>query len=372
MIKMMPVYVLILCLSVNACIKSVPPVVPASVLNTIYDEIKTPYKYGLLLVPDSNAYKIDCPTIFRKNNTWFMTCIVFDGRGYETWLSESTNLIDWTIKGRILQFSDSLDWDSNQKAGYPSLIGYEWGGDYALHTYDGKYWMSYFGGNSRGYERGLLSVGIAYTDKDPSVIHEWQRLEMPVLRADDSDARWYDNNTLYKSSVILDENKLSGYPFVMYYNARGDSIHPEKGAERISMAVSNDMVHWHRFGKAPLINHHKGISGDAVIQRIGGVFVMFYFRAWWNDHYATAYNRFACSYDLVHWTDWEGPNLIEPSEEYDGLFAHKSCVLKNNGIVYHFYNAVDKKGNRGIALATSKYIGKSKMTFKSDKESAIK
>jgi predicted GH43/DUF377 family glycosyl hydrolase len=218
----------------------------------------------------------------------------------------------------------------------------------------------------------LLSTGIAWTDKDPSLVHEWQRLEKPVLRPDDPDVRWYDNSTLYKSSVIRDERKLSGHPFVMYYNARGDSINPEKGAERISMAVSDDMVHWKRFCTEPCINHHKGISGDAVIQRFDDVYVMFYFRAWWNDQYATAYNRFACSYDLVHWTDWKGPHLIEPTEEYDGLFAHKSCVLKYNGTVYHFYNAVDKKGNRGIALATSKDIGKSEIKFKSDEISEIK
>jgi sucrose-6-phosphate hydrolase SacC (GH32 family) len=188
----------------------------------------------------------------------------------------------------------------------------------------------------------------------------------------DSDARWYDNSTIYKSSVIKDEKKLTGYPFVMVYNARGDSINPAKGAERISMAVSNDMVHWKRFGKEPVINHHKGISGDAVIQKIGNVYVMFYFGAFWPDQDAAAFNRFACSYDLMHWTDWKGPNLIEPTEEYDRLFAHKSCVIKHKDNVYHFYNAVDKKGNRGIALATSKDIGKSNIKFKSDKESAIK
>jgi len=32
-------------------------------------------------------------------------------------------------------------------------------------------------------------------------------------------------------------------------------------------------------------------------------------------------------------------------------------------MVYHFYCAVDKNGNRGIALATSKDMGKSKLHF---------
>jgi len=355
-----------------SCNKQLPEVVTDEVMNQIYEEIKTPYKYGLILVPDSNSYKIDCPTIFRKNDKWIMTFIVFDGRGYETWLSESDNLIDWKTKGKIMQFSDTSDWDVNQKAGYPSLINYEWGGDYEINTYNNKYWMSYFGGNSMGYEKGWLSIGIAYTEKDPGTLHNWKRLEKAVLTSIDEDARWYDNSTMYKSSIIEDKENLTGFKFVMYYNARGDSINPNRGAERISMAVSNDMVNWKRFGQKPLVNHHKGISGDAVIQKINDVYVMFFFRANWPEGKTVVYNSFYCSYDLFNWTEWKGPYLIEPSESYDNLFAHKTCILKHKGIVYHFYNAVDKLGNRGIALATSKDIGMSNIEFKSKEESEIK
>ena len=93
----------------------------------------------------------------------------------------------------------------------------------------------------------------------------------------------------------------------MYYNARGDSINPNRGAERIGMAVSNDMVNWERFGTDPVINHHKGISGDAVIQKIDDVWVMFYFGAFWptrKDY--DAFNRFClfirpCKLDRVGW-----------------------------------------------------------------------
>ena len=357
---------------VSGCKKPLPEVVPQEVMQQIYEEVKTPYKYGLILVPDSNSYKMDCPTIFSKDGKWIMTYVVFDGRGYETWLAESMNLLDWDIKGKIMQFTDSTDWDQNQKAGYPSLINYDWGEDYAIHQYDGKYWMSYFGGSSTGYEKGLLSLSMAYTEQDPATVHEWKRLGNPVLKSTDEDARWYDNSTMYKSFVIEDKQMLTGYPFVMYYNARGDSINPNRGAERISMAVSNDLVHWSRYGNKPLVNHHKGISGDAVIQKIGDVYVMFYFRANWPDGKTVVYNSFYCSYDLVHWTEWAGPHLIEPSEVYDDLFAHKAYVIKHDGVVYHFYNAVDKLGNRGIALATSKDLGKSTIEFRSKEESQIK
>lgn len=339
-------------------------IVPEEKMQEVYKEIKTPYKYGLVMVPPNDSKKMDCPTVFRKGNKWYMTYIVYDGRGYETWLAESKDLLNWKHKGKILSFSDTTDWDSNQKAGYNALQDFTWGGSYQLQQFDDKYWMSYFGGNTRGYEAGLLSIGMAYTEKKPSKAHEWERLEEPVLMATDEDVRWWENSTMYKSSVIWDKTEKTGYPFVMYYNARGDSINPARGAERIGMAVSDDMVNWKRFKEDPVINHHKGISGDAYIQKIGDLYVMFYFGAFWKERQGDgAFNRFACSYDLMNWTDWQGPDLIAPSEPYDETFAHKSFVVKHEGIVYHFYNAVNKKEQRGIAVATSKDLGKSELKF---------
>jgi len=340
-------------------------VVPEKRMNEVYDAIKTPHKYGLVLTPPDASKKMDCPSVFRKGKKWFMTYLVYDGRGYETWLAKSNDLLHWEHMGKLMSFSsDTTEWDYNQKAGYVALQDYTWGGSYAWNKYNGKYWMSYFGGNKRGYEAGLLSISIANTTKDPSTIHEWNRLDKPVLMSTDKDVRWWENSTMYKSSVIWDKDKTTGYPFVMYYNARGDSLKPHKGAERIGMAVSKDMVHWERFRKDPVINHHRGISGDAFIQKMGDTWVMFYFGAFWSKERSNAFNRFACSYDLVHWTEWAGDDLIAPSESYDAMFAHKSFVVKHNGVVYHFYCAVDKQDHRGIAVATSVDQGKSGLTFK--------
>jgi len=344
--------------------QTLPKNVSREVMEKMYEEIRTPFKYGLVLVPPDATKKFDCPTVFRKGHRWYMTYLVFDGRGYETWLARSNDLLGWVTMGRILSFSDSNAWDDDQKAGYPSLQDHRWGGSYKLWKYNKKYWMSYFGGSTGGYERGLLSVGMAFTNRDPATVHEWQRLDKPVLMATDTNVRWWENNTVYKNSVIWDKDEITGYPFVMFYNARGDSINPKRGAERIGIAVSDDMVHWNRFGKDPVINHHKGISGDAVIQKNGDVWMMFYFGAFWPTRKdADAFNRFACSYDLVNWTEWEGEDLIAPSEPYDNWFAHKSCVVKYRGVIYHFYCAVNKNEDRGIAVATSVDLGKSMKTF---------
>jgi predicted GH43/DUF377 family glycosyl hydrolase len=186
-----------------------------------------------------------------------------------------------------------------------------------------------------------------------------------VLTAADSNVRWWENKKLFKSSVILDKQRLTGHRFVMYYNANGDTSNntPKwRWFERIGMAVSNDMVNWKRYLQDPVVHHRLGITGDGVVQRIGDTWVMFYFGAFWEGR-KDAFNRFACSYDLVHWTDWTGADLINSSEEYDARFAHKSFVVKHKGVVYHFYCAVDNKDNRGIAVAASKDLGKSQLKF---------
>jgi len=332
-------------------------------MQAVYNEIKTPYKYGLVMVPPDNSEKMDCPSVFRKGNKWYMTYLIYGGRGYETWLAESKNLLDWKVKGRIMSFSDTTDWDVNQKAGYVALQNPKWGGNYKWKSYKGKHWMSYFGGNSKGYEAGVLSIGMAYTKKDPTKVHEWDRLDKPVLTPHDKDVRWWENSTMYKNSIVYDKSKTTGAPFVMYYNARGDSLKPHRGSERIGMALSDDMVNWRRFQKDPVLGKfNKGITGDAVVQKMGDMWVMFYFGAFWQGTKG-AFNRFACSYDLVNWTDWKGANLIEPSTPYDELFAHKSFVVKHKGVVYHFYCAVNKKDQRGIAVATSIDKGTSKLNF---------
>jgi predicted GH43/DUF377 family glycosyl hydrolase len=344
--------------------------VPDAKMKEIYEEVKTPYKYGMVMVPDTNIKKIDCPTVFRKGNNWFMTYIIFNGRGYETWIAKSSDLLNWKTQGRILSFpTDTSAWDLNQRAGYPALQDTKWAGSYELQKYDNQYWLSYFGGHDSGYEKGMLSISVASTDKDPSTAHEWKTLGKPVLMANDANVSWWDNHTLYKETVIWDKAKTTGYPFIMYYNANGDSVNKKRGAERIGMAVSNDMKHWIRNQKDPVLNHGAGITGDPNIEKIGDVWVMFYFGAFWSTSGPTwqkhggAFNRFACSYDLINWTDWTGEDLIKSSEMNDGQFAHKSFVVKYKGIVYHYYCAVNKADQRGIAVATSKDLGKSTLHF---------
>lgn len=340
--------------------------VSPSEMEQLYAEVKTPFKYGLVLTPGKKTDLMDCPSIYKIGKKWYMTYIVFDGEGYETWLAESKDLLRWKALGKQMSKEGDGKWDAKQRAGYNALIDTQWGGSYKLHTFDGKYWMSYFGGSTAGYEPEPLSIGMAFTEQKPTRPMEWHRLDNPVLGDKDADIRWWENrHKLFKSYVIEDPKRNTGHRFIMYYNAVGDSLKnnkPTRWYERIGMAVSDDLLTWKRYLKDPVVHHPVGITGDPMIQRINDTWVMFYFGAFWKDR-SGGFNRFAASKDLIHWTDWEGDNLIESSEAFDQQYAHKSFVIKHRGTVYHYYCAVDKDGNRGIALATSKDLGKSKLHF---------
>ena len=331
--------------------------------------VRTPYKFGLVMAPATNNAKIDCPTVFREGDKWHMTYLVYDGkggkdgRGYETWLAESDDLLHWDTKGRILSFRDGK-WDANQRGGYPALPEMDWGGDYRLQKYRNKYWMTYIGGDGQGYESGQLHIGLAYTpSRKLTKAEEWKTFDRPLLSPTDKDAQWFENITQYKSVIYWDKDKTLGYPFVMFYNAGGRHPESQVKAERIGIALSKDMKRWKRYDGNPVFTHEVGITGDAHIQKIGDVYIMFYFSAFRSDRPYKAFNTFACSYDLVHWTDWKGDDLIIPSKPYDNLFAHKSYVIEHEGVVYHYYCAVNQHDQRGIAVATSKRMGQSPLRF---------
>jgi predicted GH43/DUF377 family glycosyl hydrolase len=319
--------------------------VASDLMLNVHEKVKTPFKYGIVLQPPQDSV-FDCPSVFRFDGRWYMLYVATANHvGYETHLATSDDLLHWEPLGEVLSFRDN-GWDHWQADGGIALADVQWNGSCAPQQFDNKYWMSYLGGALQGYETDPLAIGIAWT-QNPSTPREWTRLpNNPVLAPDDPDARPFEKKTLYKSNIIWDRSKSVGSPFVMFYNGKQEG----PGTERIGMAVSDDMIHWKRIGAGPVIdNGPRGISGDPQIVRIDDLWVMFYFGHVWKPK---AFDTFACSHDLVNWTKWEGPHLVEPSEPWDATFAHKPWLIHWNGIVYHFYCAVGDKG-RAIALATS-------------------
>ena len=347
-------------------------IIPQSDMQRIYNEVRTPYKYGMVVAPTDNYHKIDCPTVFRVGDKWLMTYVVYngkdglDGRGYETWLASSDDLLHWNTEGRILSYKED-GWDMNQRGGFPALIDWTWAGNYGISKYKKKYWMTYIGGHGTGYEavREPLNIGIAWTDGDITQAHEWQSGDKPLLSINDKDAQWWEKLVQYKSTIYDDPQKTLGKRFVMFYNAGGINPANDLKAERIGIALSNDLKKWKRYEGNPVFANEVGgiITGDAQIAKMGDLYVMFYFKAYDPSRKYNAFNTFAVSRNLIHWQRWEGEDLIWPTKTYDEMFAHKSYVLKHNGVVYHFYCAVNNDQQRGIAVATSVPMGRSQVHF---------
>ena len=321
-----------------------------SVLEHIYEQLKTPYKYGAVLKLDGRM--TDSPIVFKRDGRYYMSFISIDNQckgGYLTHIAESSDLLHWNVLGEILK--EHTEWDNAQSGGYAQLQDNRFGGSNELLTLDGKYLFAYIGGNLNGYETDPLSMGIATTD-DFLNLDGYQKYEKPVLSGSDADARAGETLTIYKADIFYDSKQTLGYPYVNAYNAK-DETHRES----IFLAVSNDGIHWERYGERAVIPVTEcadsvRINGDPQIITVEGYYVMLYFVY---DTAVGAYNTFAVSSDLVHWTKWDGEPLVKSQYDWEGVFAHKQWVIKENGVVYHYYCAVNET-ERFIALATSEAL----------------
>ena len=323
-------------------------------MEQIYQKLKTPYKHGAVVKFDD--FWADSPTVFRYEDTWYMYYVRIakehQGSGYETHLSSSKDLVHWNYEGVIFSRNNKDHWDSKQCGGYCAFPDIQFGGSNQLMTVNGNYYMAYLGGYQDGYETDPLQTGMAYSPISPINAESFVRLEQPVLSPMDTDARKCERKTLYKAYMFRDPKETLGYPYVNAYNSKA-----EDNKERIYLAVSENGVDWKRFGEEPILDETKTIeglriSGDPQIVLIDGIYVMLYFRYGCMG----GENTFACSEDLVNWKVWNGMPLIKNEYEWENLIAHKNYVVKHDGIVYHFYCAVNDKNERFIALATSEKL----------------
>lgn len=320
-------------------------------MERVYEMLKTPKKVGPVIKWED--YLTDSPTVFQKDGLFYMYFIAISKdcsvSGYETHLARSRDLEHWEYVGPIFRRNDLNRWDSKQCAGYAAFCDTAYDSGAALLPVNGRYYISYLAGNSDGYEPDPLYMGLART-ADPTDPDGFQRLEQPILSPEDGDSRPYETKTLYKSCLFEDTLGVTGYPYVNIYNAKG-----EDGRERIFLAVSNDGEAWERYGDRAVLDLVSGdpdgvITGDPQILRIGELYVMLFFRFRRGE---CAYDTFACSYDLIHWTVWDGPALVSCQQPWEDVHAHKPWFVRHNGKNYHFYCAVNSQNERFIALATS-------------------
>ena len=310
------------------------------------------------VIPEKPAIKgfegfasTDVPTVYQlpDDKKWYMTFIGFNGKGYQSFVAESDDLVRWTNMRLAMGFGPKGSFDYGGVVLGAMLYGdYDIKARRELKKHEGKYY-SLYGAYPRqgGYELRPGYEGVASSEDGLT----WRRARNePILSVHQSDCGAWEKDCIYQPWLL--EHK--GRYFNFYNAAKG-------GIEQMGLAVSSDILQWKRYDHNPVIpngpkgSYNENFCSDGKVFRDAGHWVMFFFGVGRGGaHIMAAFSR-----DLYHWTVDPEP-LYKSGGNPSGLdkqYAHKISLVWNprNETYYMFYNAVGDKG-RGIGLITSKPI----------------
>lgn len=330
--------------------------------DSIVQPYLTPYKYPEPVLVGSgipgkfDESAVDIPFVFRHNHQFYMMYTGYDGKGYQSALAVSDDLIHWTPKGIILGRDDNGNrWDKVGAAATWMLKESDNLYDVPrLKKVDGKYWLVYHSYPQKGYEEGPAEIGLAWSDDEE--LMEWHGLEAPVFSWKDGEE--WERGGLYKACIISHEDT-----YYMFYNAKNTD---KRWIEQTGLATSKDLFHWSRYENNPVVKVTPGawdgrFLSDPYIVKDKDIWLNFYF-GYDNGH---AQEGLAISNDLLNWEKVEEPIIPNGNEgDLDANHAHKASILYYNGTLYHFYCATRpyKDGDptklwgefRTIAVASNK------------------
>lgn len=303
----------------------------------------TPYKYGKPILEPSgeegtfDQFMVDNMRICRHNGKFYCFYIGFNGKGYQTALAVSEDLLHWEKKGVVLPAGSGRPWDTNGRAISCLLCDIDLYGNRELIKKDGKYWMFYHAYPGEGYETGAAANGIAWsTDEE---LLEWHCEDEPVFSKGE-DGCW-DGAGLYSTWVFPRDGK-----YVMYYNGKDNARWPWH--EQVGMAFSDDFYNWKRYEGNPVLkvtpdhwDSHFSCGQHVLYDSREKRWVMFYVGLNSDGGWYGPCEGVAISDDGIHWEKYEHPIIIPgKSGEIDSGCAHKPCVIYHDGMLWHFYCAV--------------------------------
>lgn len=295
----------------------------------------------------------DVPTVYQipGDDRWYMTFIGFDGKGYQSFVAESRDLVHWGDFRLAMGYGPEGRFDHGGRVVGAFLYeSYDVKAPRTLKRRDGKFWTLY-GAYPRqgGYELRPGYEGVATSADGLS----WTPAkDDPILSIFDPDRGDWEKDCIYQPWLVEHQGRF----FNFYNAARG-------GTEQMGVAFSTNLLDWMRYPANPIVRNRPDgydarFCADGKVFRDGDHWVMFYFGV--NDdgaHVMAAFSR-----DLVHWTSHPDP-LYKAGGHPGGLdkqYAHKISLVYNpaNETFHMFYNAVpgapDPVGGRGIGLITSK------------------
>jgi predicted GH43/DUF377 family glycosyl hydrolase len=302
----------------------------------------------------TNILGTDVPTVFQiaGDSKYYMSFIAFDGKGYQSYIADSANLIDWGHYRLAMGYGPPNEFDHGGRViGAFLYDSYDVKARRVLKRREGKLWSLYGAYPLQGgYELRPGSEGVAVSDDGLT----WRRAKTePILSVHDSDAADWERDCVYQPWLVEWQGR-----FFDFYNAANGS------REQTGMAFSTDLLNWMRYPANPVIRNRPDgydaqFASDPKVYRDGDHWTMFYFGV----GKGAAHIMIAFSRDLMHWTSDPEP-LYKAGGNPSGLdrrYAHKTSLIYNptNDTFYLFYNADPGTKDtvpegRGIGLITSK------------------
>jgi len=304
-------------------------------------------------IPGNEDFKnTDVPCVYQlpgQPDKWHMSFIGFNGKGYNSFVAESTNLVRWTNLKLAMGFGKEGYFDfGGCVIGSYLYESYDIKAPRLLKKRDGMYWTLYgCYPKQDGYECDPGYEGVATSEDGMS----WKRAkDKYILSVHEPDVGAWEKQCIYQPWLV----EYQGL-FYDFYNAKqtDGGYH-----ERMGFATSTNLLDWKRYEKNPVLDNRPGnyddnFCADGKVFRDGDHWVMFYFGVGKGGaHIMVAFSR-----DLMHWTAHPEP-LYKAGGNPSGLdkqFAHKISLVYNpkNEMFYLYYCACGSKG-RGIGLITSK------------------
>lgn len=298
--------------------------------------VRTPRKHGSIVVPPSftagsfDSHATDCPFVFEHDGRFLMTFVGWDGIGYRTGLAVSTDLVNWSKHGMIIDRGGPGTPTRHNVALTSILRENDLFSPAELRKIDGRYVGTYHAYPNAGYEAGPAAIGLCYSRN----LLDWE-VEDPILYPDPS-CPW-EAGGLYKSWLMEHDGTI-----YLFYNAKNRDEQP--WFEQTGLATSSDFRTWHRFPGNPVLplglpgEFDDTYASDPCVLRAGEAWVMFYF-GYSSDRHAR--DGYATSNDLFSWRK-SGEILIDVGAPgtIDDKYAHKPSMVFHDGVLYHFYDAV--------------------------------
>ena len=307
----------------------------------------------------------DVPTLYQipgEESKWYMTFIGFDGNGYQSFVAESSDLVNWTKFCLAFGYGKEGEFDFGGRVlgGY-LFESYNVNAPRVLKRLRGKFWCLYGAYSTQGsYEIDPGFEGLCCSEDGIT----WSRAtESPILSVHDGDVKAWENGSIYQPFLLHDGNS-----FYNFYNAK----RMPEWIEQIGVAFSSNLVDWKRNTDNPIVKvfpdgFDSQFCSDPKVYRDGDHWIMFYFGL---GKEGKASIMVAHSQDLLHWTKDKEP-LYQAGGHPQGLdqqHAHKTSLVYNasNKTFYLYYCAVGSKG-RGVGLLTSKTLDTVSSAVESDR-----